>query len=279
LSISLGRPPPGARTHPVTSTPSSIWPADPAPGQVLTSDGPTPLATHKLTTYLRDPSESRTQIGQQFAELSDYVSGLPGRSGAPCDTTSTTPATEAPTADTTPSTDTTDTTDTTPPSDTATSDTTPGTDTTPSSDTTPTSTAADQTFSGGFIPPDPNNNPAHVTFLTNTIQITVHADGSADGTYSIAYTQNDTYLSPDILPDCVETFTASGTLKLTADGGGTGTIENLSEATPTAAGCWPGWTATLRSRGGWRLNSLDGGRAQGGVDVYGQGLGFNLAAG
>ncbi len=255
------------------------------------------LTTHTLIGgYLAKdpfgaPTPSRQQVIDRFHELVDYVTSVPGIEGNGCattttsesSTTDTTPTTSDASAvtDTTPATDataTTATTDTTPTIDTTPSDT-PSTDATPTSDTSPAATGPDQTFSGRFAPPDPSNNPGHVTFLTNTIRITVHADGSADGAYALSYTENDTYLSPDVLPNCVQTFNASGTLKLTADGGGTGSIVNLSEATPTAVGCWPGWSSTLRSQGGWRLNRVEGGHALGGVDIYGQGIAFDLPAG
>jgi hypothetical protein len=227
---------------------------DPAPGQMDTSAVLAPITAHKLFTYLHDPSASRTQIIDKFGSLVDYVTGLPGIGGG-CGATTTT---GAPT-------------------------TTEPTTTTEASTTTepPTSVLAgpDQRFPGGFAPPDPNNNPGHVKFLTNTITITVHADGSADGSYSISYTMNDTYLTPDVLPGCVETFSASGTLHLDAEAGGTGKILNLSEAAPTASGCWPNWSWSGRSQGGWRLNSIENGHALGGVDVYGQAFPYSIPLG
>jgi hypothetical protein len=212
-----------------------------------------PIDRHDMRRYLEPGSPSLAAIQRELGRLIDHVASVPDPT-KPCDTTTT----ETPTTDTSPS-----------------------TDATPTSDSEPTTSeppsGPDQTFAGGFIPPEPSTNQGHVTFLTNTISVTVHADGSADGSYSISYTMNDTYLSPDVLPACVETFSASGTLKLAGDAGGTGTIDNLVEATPTAAGCWPNWNWELRSKGGWRLNSFDSGRALGGVDVYGQAFPFNLA--
>jgi hypothetical protein len=139
-------------------------------------------------------------------------------------------------------------------------------------------TGTDQTYTGSFLPRQSAVD-YKFKYVTNTITLTVHPDGSADGSYSVSWTQNDTYLSPDVFPDCVETYSASGTLKLTADQAGTGTITNLNEAVPSVSHCGNGDGSYGHSRGGWRLNSHDAKGAQGGVDVYGSAFAFSLPPG
>jgi hypothetical protein len=137
---------------------------------------------------------------------------------------------------------------------------------------TPSDTGGDITYTGAFV--SISWEVITVTMGENDVNLTVHPDGSADGTYRISWTEDDTYLT-EIPAHCIKTFRASGTLTRAA-GATQGTISDLVESAPTVDGC-KGWDGSYGHSGGtWLLDHITDDTAEGGVDVYANGLAFEL---
>jgi hypothetical protein len=142
-----------------------------------------------------------------------------------------------------------------------------------SAETSAATSGADVIYQGEFVPF--NWRVVTYKYNVNEVTLTVHPDGSADGQYTLGWTEDDTYLW-ETPSHCLRTLSASGTLRLEA-GQHSGTIENLQEIEPTKEGC-KAWTGTQsHSKGTWELGWVTPSRIEdGGVDVYATGVGFEL---